>query len=203
MSIMCNNATSNDKMIDELAGQLLEFSGVANHAWCFTHILNLVVKSIMHQFDVAYKQKDKHDMMDKQAYKLKKLARDIEMEELATQADSDNEDEGPPHNNEEGWIDEWLNMTEDEIDNLEKSIQPIHFLLTKVSDLYMNCTVFAKQSTQIRKLTFTIKNSSTIALPQWYQILETLSLDTQVMPHDVHTRWNATYDMLDFTYRYK
>ena len=147
MSIMCNNATSNDKMIDELAGQLLEFSGVANHAWCFTHILNLVVKSIMHQFDIACKQKDKHDMMDEQAYKLKKLARDIEMEELATQADSDNEDKGPPHDNEEGWVDKWLNMTEDKIDDLEESIQPIHFLLMKVSDLYMNYTVFAKQST--------------------------------------------------------
>ncbi|SRR5258708_17339239 len=97
-----------------------------------------------------------------------KLARDIEMEELATQADSaeqDNKDKGPPHDNEEGWVDEQLNMTKDEIDDLEESIQPIHFLLTKVSDLYMNCTVFAKQSTQICKLTFAIKNSSTIALP--------------------------------------
>jgi hypothetical protein len=40
-------------MIDELAGQLQDFPGEANHAQCFTHILNLVVKSIMHQFDVA------------------------------------------------------------------------------------------------------------------------------------------------------
>ena len=64
MSITCNNATSNDKMINELAGQLLEFPGVANRAWCFMHILNLVVKSIMHQFDVAYKQKVKHDTTD-------------------------------------------------------------------------------------------------------------------------------------------
>ncbi len=94
-------------------------------------------------------------------------------------------------------------MTEDEIDDLEKSIQPIHFLLTKVSNLYMNCTVFAKQSTQICKLAFTIKNSSTIALPQWYWILDPLSLNAQVMPHDVCTCWNATYDMLDFAYRYK
>src|SRR5216684_1467022 len=95
MSITCNNATSNDKMINELAGQLLEFPGVANCAWCFMHILNLVVKSIMHQFDVAYKQKDKHDTTDEQAYELKKLAGDIETEELVTQADGDNEDKGP------------------------------------------------------------------------------------------------------------
>src|SRR5258708_24374788 len=155
MSITCDNATSNNKILNELAGQLLEFSGAANCAQCFTHILNLVVKSIMHQFDVACKQKDKHDMMDEQAYKLKKLGRDIKMEELATQADGDNEDEGPSQDSEEGWIDEWLNMTEDEINDLEECVQQICFLLMKVSDLYMNCTVFAKQSTQICKLAFT------------------------------------------------
>jgi hypothetical protein len=39
-------------------------------------------------------------------------------------------------------------MSEDEIDDLEDSIQPIHFLLMKVSDcLYMNCTVFANRFT--------------------------------------------------------
>jgi hypothetical protein len=56
---------------------------------------------------------------------------------------------------------------------------------------------------QIHKLTFAIKNSSTLALSQWYRILEALFLDTWVMPCDVYTRWNATYDMLDFAYQYK
>jgi hypothetical protein len=56
---------------------------------------------------------------------------------------------------------------------------------------------------QICKLAYTIKNSSTIALPQWYCILEGLSLEARVIPRDIRTRWNATYDMLDFAYRYK
>jgi hypothetical protein len=56
---------------------------------------------------------------------------------------------------------------------------------------------------QICKLAFAIKNSNTLTLPQWYWILEALSLNAQVMPHDVHTCWNATYDMLDFAYQYK
>jgi hypothetical protein len=41
---------------------------------------------------------------------------------------------------------------------------------------------------QIRKLVFAIKNSSTIALPQWFRILEDLKLDARVMPRDVRTR---------------
>jgi hypothetical protein len=56
---------------------------------------------------------------------------------------------------------------------------------------------------QIRKLAFAIKNSSTIALPQWYRILDDLSLDPKVIPRDVRTRWNATYDMLAEAYKYK
>jgi hypothetical protein len=56
---------------------------------------------------------------------------------------------------------------------------------------------------QICKLAFAIKNSSTLTFPQWYQILEALFLDAWVMPHDICTHWNATYDMLDFTYQYK
>jgi hypothetical protein len=113
------------------------------------HILNLVVKSIMHQFDVACNKNGKHDTTDERTYKLMKLAGDIEMEELVTQTEAteqhdEDKDEGPHHNNDEGWINKQAHMSEDKIDDLEDSIQPICFLLTKVSNhLYMNCTVFA------------------------------------------------------------
>ena len=43
-------------MIKELAVQLNDFPGSASQVWCFTHILNLVVKSIMHQFNVPEKK---------------------------------------------------------------------------------------------------------------------------------------------------
>ena len=56
---------------------------------------------------------------------------------------------------------------------------------------------------QICKLVYAVKNSSTIILPQWYCILKSLSLKAQVIPHDIHTCWNATYNMLDFAYQYK
>jgi hypothetical protein len=56
LSITCDNALSNDKMIEELAIQLNNFPGSASQVRCFVHILNLVVKSIMHQFDVPDKK---------------------------------------------------------------------------------------------------------------------------------------------------
>ena len=43
-----------------------------------------------------------------------------------------------------------------------------------------------------------IKNSTTIVLPQWFTVLRELEVDERMMPRDVTTRWNSTFDMLDF-----
>jgi hypothetical protein len=56
---------------------------------------------------------------------------------------------------------------------------------------------------QLRKMAFTIKNSTTIILPEWYRILEELALKERIMPRDVSTRWNSTFDMLDFAIEYQ
>ena len=46
-------------MIDHLAILLEAFPRSANHTRCFTHILNLVAKCIMKQFDAPKKKKEK------------------------------------------------------------------------------------------------------------------------------------------------
>ena len=56
---------------------------------------------------------------------------------------------------------------------------------------------------QLRKLAFAIKNSSTLILPEWFAILERLELSARMMPRDVKTRWNSTYDMLIFAVEYQ
>jgi hypothetical protein len=43
-----------------------------------------------------------------------------------------------------------------------------------------------------------MKNSTTIILPQWFLILNDLELAARMMPRDVATHWNSTFDMLDF-----
>ena len=83
LSITCDNALSNDKMIEELAIQLDDFLGSASQVQCFTHILNLVVKSIMHQFNVP---DEKGDVADDATQELHKLAGDIEHEEVLFQS---------------------------------------------------------------------------------------------------------------------
>ena len=48
-----------------------------------------------------------------------------------------------------------------------------------------------------------MKDSTTIILPQWFTTLEDLDLGQRMMPRDVTTRWNSTYDMLEFAVEYR
>ena len=130
LSITCDNASSNAAMIEELELLLDNFPGAANRARCFTHILNLVVKSIMRLFDVP---KDKKDgLVDEE---LLNLAGEIEAEEDATihenLADGDVAD-GSSNDNVEGWVDERIMMSRERLEELEDAIRPVRFLLTKV-----------------------------------------------------------------------
>ena len=56
---------------------------------------------------------------------------------------------------------------------------------------------------QIRKLAFKVIHSTTILLPAWREILNGLKLPQRNMPRDVQTRWNSTYDMLEFALKYR
>lgn len=49
---------------------------------------------------------------------------------------------------------------------------------------------------QLRKLAFAIVHSTTIVLPAWRATCIAHGLLTRLIPRDVRTRWNSTYDML-------
>ena len=55
---------------------------------------------------------------------------------------------------------------------------------------------------QIRKLSFKIIHSSTILLPAWVAMLKDLDMPIKMIPHDVSTHWNSTFDVADFVCKY-
>jgi len=116
-------------MIEELATLLDDFPGAANQTCCFTHILNLVVKSIILQFDLLKAQADK--VLDDAANEMLKLASNIELEDEISAKDGEDGEEGEDDNN-EGWIDEQGEMTESQLEELDECVQPIRLLLIKV-----------------------------------------------------------------------
>ncbi|KIJ15695.1 hypothetical protein PAXINDRAFT_11295 [Paxillus involutus ATCC 200175] len=75
---------------------------------------------------------------------------------------------------------------DDNEEELQGNIAPIHLALAK-----------------LQKFAFKIIHSTTILLPAWKEILGELKLTVQIMPCDVSTQWNSTFDMLEFALEYR
>ncbi|EIW62755.1 uncharacterized protein TRAVEDRAFT_114619, partial [Trametes versicolor FP-101664 SS1] len=52
LGLTCDNASNNDVMVDHLGYALPGFEGSVGRVRCFAHVVNLVVKSLLTQFDV-------------------------------------------------------------------------------------------------------------------------------------------------------
>lgn len=50
--VTCNHASNNNVMIDRLSVLAPEFAGKAAHTRCFLHIMNLIAKTLIRQFDI-------------------------------------------------------------------------------------------------------------------------------------------------------
>ena len=119
-------------MIKELAKLLTEFS-VVNHTCCFLHVVNLVAKSLIRQFNIPKKAGDQE--LSDDDHELYEVAKNVNLEATATAA-HDNEqgddDEGE-NDNTEGWIDEQDELTAKEHQQLLASTRPFKLALAKVS----------------------------------------------------------------------
>jgi len=116
-------------MIDELAELLDDFPGAANRTRCFTHILNLVAKSVMKQFDLPKARAG--EALDAATQALANLAGDIESEEASMEDDLVGDDEEDDDG--EGLGDIRDEMSADEIAALDESLQPVRLVLVKVN----------------------------------------------------------------------
>lgn len=70
LGLACDNASPNDAMVNLLGEHLEAFEGSLGRVRCFAHVLNLVVKTLLRQFDVP-KAKPAHvDAEDEELYDL-------------------------------------------------------------------------------------------------------------------------------------
>jgi hypothetical protein len=123
-------------MIDHLATLVDTFPGAANQTRCFTHILNLVAKSVLQQFE-APKAKG-GDVLDEATKELAALFDELDDSEddsgvsnaSGETGDSDEHDD----DNDDGLVDERDQMSEEELTRLDESVKPIRVVLTKVSN---------------------------------------------------------------------
>ncbi len=91
-------------MIKELAKRLDLFPGPENQTRCFAHVLNLIVKSVIWQFDILKAQQNQ--ALDESTQELQALAVDIDHEEQATRVGVEIGSDKNGDDNMDGWIDE-------------------------------------------------------------------------------------------------
>ena len=133
LSITCDNASANDAMIDHLSEIVDKFPGSANRTRCFTHILNLVAKCIMKQFDSP-----KAKGSDFEAA-LEGFADDLEDCNVDENEDEDEVDKLDDDEDDEEIISGRKGMEEEEIEALEESVRPVKQVLLKVSFIPRQC----------------------------------------------------------------
>jgi hypothetical protein len=137
LSVTCDNASNNDTMMEELNDLLIGFSSL-NRTRCFAHILNLVAKALLKQFDV--KSEEKNDLNDDER-SLLDMAANIETEELTTVQEE--EDDGMDiieDDDDDGWVGGADALTPEERVNLEESIRPVKRTLVKVRSITYQAT---------------------------------------------------------------
>lgn len=135
LGLTADNASNMDKMSECLEVELLEYSSV-NRTRCFNHILNLIGKALLMQFDIKKKKGDTNDDDDlsDEETALLELAEDLDEEELTMRPDN-NEADIPDDDLEEieAWVDEVSNeLSIEERAELTINIRPIRCVLVKV-----------------------------------------------------------------------
>ena len=150
---MCDNASSNNTLVDHLKTLVPYFEGKSSCVRCVLHVTNLVAKSMLKLFDASQKGGS--------------LAGEID-DEVFDFSGSDGADnvglcgaEEEVDDNVEGWINEAELLTDEERAALDMHIQPLQKLLVKVSALKSEIHTIEKQSCRSKSCPL---KSSTLAL---------------------------------------
>ena len=116
--------SANDAMIESLADIMSDFAGEANRARCLAHIVNLVVKIILHQFDIP-KKKAKKDLP--MANNLESNGPDMASgnDHDVDEAEEEFEELARVLDKEEKEMDEAENEDNEESDTLERGVEKI------------------------------------------------------------------------------
>jgi hypothetical protein len=123
-------------MIDEIPNLIESFPGDENRARCFNHVIALVAKSSIRQFDVPKGQADA--ALDEAERELKELAEGIDINDEKTKSEWEGtEEEEVEVDNVDGWVDEVARLSVADREELEENIRPVRLVLVKVSPYFI------------------------------------------------------------------
>lgn len=133
-----DNAANNNTMIRELQNLLANFDGDASRTRCFAHILNLVAKTLLSQFDLKKKKSKKNNsggtQQDPTEFDLDSLAVELEEAEALALGLDESLGEGlSSESKDDGWVDERDAMSEEQLGEHNAAAWPVKMVLGKVN----------------------------------------------------------------------
>jgi hypothetical protein len=184
LAVNTDNASSNDTQTMSLANLDNSFEE-ENRVRCFNHTMQLSANDLIAPFNAG-------------------MTPNPTLEEVKDASDGD-----VPSDHEENEEDEDEDEDEDDSsvvneDDANDGINEMDELSVVDRETLMRNTraVWASVS-KLHNLAFAIINSTTKALPAWKRCCKKLKKKVLLIPRDVTTRWNSTYDMLSFSLRYR
>ncbi|KAJ3002262.1 hypothetical protein NUW54_g5941 [Trametes sanguinea] len=167
LAVTCDNASSNDTMVNALAIDIPSFGGQRTRTRCVDHVVCLVAKSVTRQFDGVSKNSRKEGGNS--------LALDLEEEERTARMEMYKQQGGEGDDDDDGLIDALELMSEEERETFLENIEPVRLVLVK-----------------LRKVAFKIIHSTTLLLPAWRRIVAELKLPDKLIPRD----YRKAFDIL-------
>lgn len=133
LSVTADNASPNDTMVRVMQRRLrgTSFKGPRTRVRCFAHVLNLVAKTLLVQFDSNTKNKPAKSASEENE--------SSEDDDEGWEDVEDDEDEGDRPNPkahqgvDDAWVNERDNMTLEECAKHDKAVEPVTGVLWKVS----------------------------------------------------------------------
>jgi hypothetical protein len=183
LGMVADNASANDTQTTAFAAHDNSFTEEAR-VRCFNHTMQLSAKAVVSPFQTAVGSgRDGDDPSEDNA-------EDLDVED----------DEGEEEDEDEG--------NDPEADNGEEDVDDGHDELAELAEdaqqaVIAQTTDVRQVVVKIRRLSFAIIHSTTIALPIWFKYCVAHNLKKRKIPRDVRTRWNSTYDMLRFVQQYR
>ena len=117
-------------MIAHLSEVLDDFPGTTNQTLCFAHTLSIAAKAILKQFN-APKRKN-NEGLDITAQAFADLTRELDIEEQSAQESQEVEDDDKDDQPLDSWDNFCDGLMEEEVEDLDASIQPVRSMLSKV-----------------------------------------------------------------------
>jgi hypothetical protein len=134
LGITCDNASSNDTMIMSLSEIITSFAGDSKRTRCFNHVIALVAKRLISQFDVP--KMDANAAIDEAEKGLMDLAAGMDIEEMLTRGEQDVNDDDNDDDKDKG---QELEISAEARAKLNASMRPVKLVLVKVSPLHALC----------------------------------------------------------------